>query len=206
MTTTTALKPKGDPKPKRNGRWWQRNEQRSNDNNAIIGERKATPYLFSFPAIVVVAGLLGYPVVYGIWQSLYRRPRLGAAPEWVGTENYSDMFSSDAFWHSFNKTAVFVSGSLILGMALGLFFAFALFKVAGRLRFLRALTIGPYIVSNVAAAVMFRILFNAQFGTMNQALEWLPWVDSGPSWLADPTMAMADRLIPVPLSTAFRWA
>ncbi|MDH3307699.1 MAG: sugar ABC transporter permease [Acidimicrobiia bacterium] len=191
MTTTTAPEPKAVPKQNRGGRWWQRKEPpRRREDNAIIGERKVTPYLFSFPAILLVAGLLGYPVIYGVWQSFYRRPRLGAPPEWVGVENYSDMFSSDAFWDSLNKTAIFVGGSLIIGMALGLFFAFALFKVVGRLRFLRAVTIGPYIVSNVAAAVMFRILFNAQFGTMNQVIEWLPWVESGPRWLADPTMAM----------------
>lgn len=190
MTATTAPKPKADPKPNGGRRWWQRKEPPSQDNNAIIGVGKSTPYLFSLPAILLVAGLLGFPVIYGVVQSFYRRPSLGADPEWVGTENYADMFSSDAFWHSLNKTAIFVFGSLIVGMVLGLLFAFALFKVVGRLRFLRAVTIGPYIVSNVAAAVMFRILFNAQFGTVNQAIEALPWVESGPRWLADPTMAM----------------
>ena len=190
MTTTTAPKPKAGPKPKGGRRWWQRKEPPSRDDNAIIGEHRSTPYLFSLPAIILVAGLLGFPVLYGIWQSFYRRPSLGAAPEWVGSENYADMFSSDAFWHSLNKTAIFVFGALSVGMALGLLFAFALFKVVGKLRFLRAVTIGPYIVSNVAAAVMFRILFNAQFGTINQAIEWLPWVESGPRWLADPAWAM----------------
>ncbi|MEE8406422.1 MAG: sugar ABC transporter permease [Acidimicrobiia bacterium] len=190
MTTATAPKPKTDPKPKRDRRWWQRKEPPGQDNNAIIGVSKATPYLFSLPAILLVAALLGFPVLYGVWQSLYRRPSLGAPAVWVGFENYADMFSSDAFWHSLNKTAVFVFGSLTVGMALGLFFAFALFKVVGKLRFLRAITIGPYIVSNVAAAVMFRILFNSQFGTVNQAIEALPWVESAPRWLADPTMAM----------------
>jgi ABC-type sugar transport system permease subunit len=190
MTTITTPEPAADPKPKRNGRWWQTKEPQRQNNNAIIGERKSTPYLFSLPAILLVAGLLGFPVLWGIWQSLFRRERLGADPHWVGLENYSDMFSSDDFWDSLRKTAVFVSGSLIVGMAMGLFFAFALFKVVGKLRFLRAVTIGPYIVSNVAAAVMFRILFNSQFGTMNRAIEWLPWVDDGPRWLADPTWAM----------------
>jgi ABC-type sugar transport system permease subunit len=195
MTTTTAPKPKVDPKPKRGRRWWQRKEPSGRDNNAIIGERKSMPYVFSAPAILLVAGLLGFPVLYGVWQSLYRRPSLGADAEWVGFENYADMFQSDAFWHSLNKTAIFVFGSLIVGMALGLIFAFALFKVVGRLRFLRAVTIGPYIVSNVAAAVMFRILFNAQFGTVNQAIEWLPFVESGPRWLADPTWAMVSVIL-----------
>jgi len=87
-----------------------------------------------------------------------------------------------------NRTAIFTFGSLILGTGLGLFFAFALFRVVSKLRFLRAVTVAPYIISNVAAAVMFRILFNSQFGVLNQVIEWFG-VD-GPSWLADPALAM----------------
>jgi ABC-type sugar transport system permease subunit len=81
-----------------------------------------------------------------------------------------------------------VFGSLIVGTSLGLFFAFALFRVVGRLRFVRAVTVAPYIISNVAAAVMFRILFNSQFGMLNQVIEFFGI--EGPSWLADPGLAM----------------
>jgi multiple sugar transport system permease protein len=154
----------------------------------MVGHGKAIPYVFSLPAIILVAAILGFPVLYGVWQSFYRRPSLGLPVEWVGWQNYSEMFSSEAFWHSLNRTAFFVTGSLILGMSLGIFFSFALFRVVGRLRFLRALTVAPYIVSNVAAAVMFRILLNGQFGTVNRIIEFFG-ID-GPSWLADPTLAM----------------
>lgn len=154
----------------------------------MIGQGKATPYLFSLPSIILVAAVLGFPVIYGVWQSLYTRERLGAPLEYIGLQNYVDMFQSDAFWQSMNRTAVFVIGSLILGLTLGLFFAFALFRVVDKLRFLRAVTVAPYIISNVAAAVMFRILFNSQFGMVNEVLEFFGL--DGPSWLADPGMAM----------------
>jgi ABC-type sugar transport system permease subunit len=186
MTATTVSKPRG-------GKWWRRPEPPGRDNNAIIGQRKSTPYLFSLPAILLVAAILGFPVLYGVWQSLYRRPSLGAPAEWVGFENYADMFSSADFWHSLNRTTIFVFGSLILGTALGLFFAFALFRIVGKLRFLRAVTVAPYIVSNVAAAVMFRILLNSQFGTVNQVIEFFG-ID-GPSWLANPTLAMVTVIL-----------
>ncbi|MDH3471611.1 MAG: sugar ABC transporter permease [Acidimicrobiia bacterium] len=176
-------------KASRSNRWWQRSAPPPGRNNyVIIGQKKATPYLFSLPAILLVTALLGFPVIWGLWQSLYRAPRLGAPPEWVGFENYSEMFSSADFWHSLNRTAVFVGGSLIVGTILGLFFAFALFRVVGKLRFLRAVTVAPYIVSNVAAAVMFRILFNSQFGTVNQTISFFGF--DGPSWLSDPSLAM----------------
>jgi ABC-type sugar transport system permease subunit len=170
-------------------RWWQRpNEEPGRNENFVVGQSKATPYLFSLPSILLVAAVLGFPVLYGVWQSLFRRETLASDPEFVGFLNYTEMFSSDAFWHSFNRTAIFVFGSLIVGTTLGLFFAFALFRVVGRLRFLRAVTVAPYIISNVAAAVMFRILFNSQFGVLNEFLGWFG-ID-GPSWLADQSLAM----------------
>ncbi len=162
---------------------------RGDDNaSSVLGQGKAIPYLFSMPAILLVAAILGFPVLYGVWQSFYRRETLGSPLEWVGTLNYTEMFGSPSFWHSFSKTAIFVFGSLILGTVLGIFFAFALYRIVGRLRFLRAVTVAPYIISNVAAAVMFRILFNSQFGVLNQVIEFFGF--DGPSWLANPTLAM----------------
>lgn len=154
----------------------------------MIGQSKVTPYLFSFPSILLVSAILGFPVIYGIWQSLFRRENLAADPEWVGLQNYVDMFSADTFWHAMNRTAIFVVGCLVVGTALSLFFAFALFRVVEGLRFLRAITVAPYIISNVAAAVMFRILFNGQFGIINQVIEFFGF--DGPSWLANPFLAM----------------
>ena len=175
---------------KKRSRWWQQSDEQKveNTDNFVIGQGKATPYLFSLPSIILVAAILGFPVLYGLWQSLYTRETLGAPLEFVGLDNYIDMFNSSDFWWSLNRTSIFVFGSLILGIGLGLFFAFALFRVVGKLRFLRAVTVAPYIISNVAAAVMFRILFNGQFGLVNRTIEFFGL--DGPSWLADPTLAM----------------
>ena len=158
------------------------------DNNALIGHSRVTPYLFSTPAIIAVTAILAFPVLYGIWQSLYRPEILGAPNEWVGLENYTDMFKNPDFWSALYRTAIFVGGCLIVGTSLGLFFAFALYRVVGRLRFLRAVTLAPYLISNVAAAVMFRILFNSQFGLINGILG--RFGIEGPTWLSDVNLAM----------------
>lgn len=190
--TTTPRREGGEHKAPRKPRrrWWQQRDDRRTlgSQSFVIGQGKSTPYLFSLPSILLVAAILGFPVIYGLWQSLYDRETLGAPLEWVGLGNYFIMFNSGDFWWSLNRTAIFVVGSLIVGMSLGLFFAFALFRVVGKLRFLRAVTVAPYIISNVAAAVMFRILFNGQFGLINQVIEFFGL--DGPSWLANPTLAM----------------
>jgi len=158
------------------------------DNNALIGHSKATPYLFSSPSIIIVTAVLVFPVLYGIWQSLYRPEIFGAPADWVGLQNYTEMFNDPDFWSALYRTSIFVGGCLVVGTSLGLFFAFALYRLVGRLRFLRAVTLAPYLISNVAAAVMFRILFNSQFGLINGILGRLGI--EGPSWLSDLNLAM----------------
>lgn len=179
MTATTLKRPEDRKK---------RRSDPGQDSSYVIGQNKAVPYLFSLPSILLVAAILGFPVLYGIWQSLYRRPTLGSPAEFVGFDNYADMFSGPTFWHAINRTAVFTIGCLLVGTVLGLFFSFALYRVVAKLRFLRAVTVAPYLVSNVAAAVMFRILFNSQFGTLNSVIEFFGL--DGPSWLANRTLAM----------------
>jgi ABC-type sugar transport system permease subunit len=182
MTATTITN------KRRRGRSPLRRGGGRRDNNSVLGQGRATPYLFSLPAILLVAAILGFPVLYGVWQSFFTRETLASGLEFYGLQNYVEMFQAPTFWHALNRTAIFVFGSLIVGTVLGLFFSFALFRVVGRLRFLRAVTVAPYIISNVAAAVMFRILFNSQFGMINEVIEFFGL--DGLSWLADPALAM----------------
>ena len=89
MTATTLKRPE-DRK--------RRGSNPEQDNSYVIGQSKVVPYLFSLPSILLVSAVLGFPVLYGVWQSLYRRPTLGSPAEWVGFQNYVDMFSAPTFW------------------------------------------------------------------------------------------------------------
>lgn len=166
----------------------QKNDKGSESQLGQIGYGAWVPYVFSFPAILAVSIVLAIPVLIGLYDSLFRAPELGLPEEWVGLQNFSDMFQDPDFWNSLYRTGLFVFGSLIVGTTLGLFFAFALYRATGRLRFLRAATIAPYLISNVAAALMFRILFHSDLGLINSFLAWFG-VD-GPTWLGDRLFAM----------------
>lgn len=163
------------------------------DRNSLIGHRRATPYLLSGPAILTVSGLLAFPVLYSIWKSLFYAEFIGGQEDFVGIQNYLDLLTSRDFLWSLSRTGIFVGGSLLLGISLSLIFAFALNGVGKRLRFLRGITIVPYLVSGVAAAVMFRLVFNQEFGFVNRTLEFFG-ID-GPQWFASPTLAMVAVVI-----------
>ena len=165
------------------------NDQDSN----LIGQSKALPYLMSAPAIFVICAILAFPVFYAIYYSLFRAEFLGAPQEWVGVRNYTELLTSADFLWSLGRSGLFVVGCLLVGIPLSLFFAFALSRAATRLRFFRGLSIAPYIVSSAAAAVMFRLLLNYDFGLINQILD-LFGVTAVP-WLREPTLAMASLII-----------
>lgn len=108
----------------------------------------------------------------------------------MGLDNYVHLFKDGDFQHASWVTAIFVTGCLVAGTVLvfGLVFAFALNRVVSHLRFLCAVTIVPYIVSNVAAAVMFRIRFNPEFGLLNRTIQFFGF--DGLPWLSDPKLAV----------------
>jgi ABC-type sugar transport system permease subunit len=163
------------------------------DRTSLIGHSWATPYLLSGPSIIMVSLLLAFPVVYALWGSVLDAEFLGGEEKFVGLQHYVNLFQDPDFLWTIARSLIFLSGSLVLGLLLSLLFAFALNKAAGYLRFLRGVTIVPYLVSGVATAVMFRLLFNREFGQVNRTLEFFGI--AGPSWFANKVFAMAATII-----------
>jgi multiple sugar transport system permease protein len=163
------------------------------DHSSLIGHSRVTPYVLSGPSIVMVAALLAFPVLYAVWGSLFDTEFIGGRQRFVGLQQYVDLFGDPDFLWSISRTVIFVAGTLSLGMALGLIFGFALYRATGKLRFLRGITIVPYLVSGIATAVIFRLLLNQDFGQVNRGLELLGF--SSPAWFSDPNMAMLASIL-----------
>lgn len=158
------------------------------DTTTLASGSKATPYILSLPSILMITALLAFPAVYAIYGSLFDAKFIGGPQSFVGFDQYVDLFKDPKFLASILRTCIFVGGVLVIGMALGLIFGFALNGTANRLRFLRGITIVPYLVSGVATAVIFRLLLNSEFGQINRMLDFFGV--EGLSWFSDPQMAM----------------
>jgi len=146
----------------------------------------ATPYLFVIPGLVLVLGVLGYAVAGGVRLSLHETDMF-LNQTYVGLQNYIDVFTDPRFQSSLWRTLLFVVVSISLGITMSMGFALTLYTVTFGRRFFRGLSLVPYFVSGVAAAVMFRFIFTTSGGFVNVVLETfgLP----APSWLGDPVLA-----------------
>lgn len=144
------------------------------------------PYILVIPGLAFVLGVLGYAVVGGVGLSL-NETDMFLNQTFVGLKNYVSIFEDPRFQSSLWKTIVFVVSSIALGIVMSMVFALTLYHVGFGRRFFRGLSLVPYFVSGIAAAVMFRFIFTTSGGFVNYILEsfGLP----APSWLGDPILA-----------------
>ena len=65
--------------------------------------RKAFPYLLVAPAVLYLLAITLYPGIFALWRSFYHgRFKL----EFVGFQNYVDLFRDETFWHSLTNTLI----------------------------------------------------------------------------------------------------
>ena len=131
------------------------------------------PVILLLPAMTIIVGLVGYPLVKTIWLS-FTDTRLGdlinGTSTWIGLENYKEVFTDEQLRTSLVNTVVFGSACVIGTMVLGMCVALLLNQ---RLRFNWFWTLAvllPWAVPDIAASSIFKWLFDDRYGFVNWAL------------------------------------
>ncbi|MEP0505162.1 MAG: sugar ABC transporter permease [Paracoccaceae bacterium] len=149
---------------------------------------RMTPYILLFPAIALVAAVLGYAVMRGVMMSFYQIEVWEPGQPFVGLRNYKDLFGSSGFRNSLAISLIFVGATIAIGLVMSLVHALVLNQIKFARAFFRAIALIPYLVSGVATAVMWRFLFTGDNAIVTQISGALGL--STVSWLADPDKAL----------------
>ncbi|TQM02796.1 carbohydrate ABC transporter permease [Pseudonocardia kunmingensis] len=148
------------------------------------------------PAAIFVAIFTYYPVIAGS-QMAFRNWKLTDLTDtsWVGLQNFRDVFADPAWGTVLANTAVWVVGSIVPQLVIG--FALALW-LRRKFRFrglYQALVFFPWAVSGFLIGILFRWLFNSEFGAVNDLLQKAGLIDTPIPWLAAPDTAMVAVVI-----------
>ncbi|MDT3683164.1 MAG: sugar ABC transporter permease [Trueperaceae bacterium] len=147
-------------------------------------------WLMLLPALAVVGGVVGYPFLRTLYLSLFDAPLLGKSRTFLGLANYLQAFSTPEFraaiWHTLHFTVGSIGIELVLGVAVAIFLNREFFGQ----RALRALLILPLALPTVVNAVMWRWIYNPEYGALNAALTQLHILPDYRSWLGVPGLAM----------------
>lgn len=144
-------------------------------------------YVFIAPAVL---GLLLFslgPMIASLWLSFTSYDLL-SSPEWVGTQNYTDLVSDELFRKSLSVTLVYGLVSVPCTMLIALVLAIMLNAKIPALPFFRSAYYLPSVISGVAVATLWKWMFNGEYGLINAGLARLGI--AGPAWLTDEQWAL----------------
>jgi len=118
------------------------------------------PYLFLLPSIIILFVFLFVPLIWNIYISLHDVSILTIIKQWnfVGFENFYNIFSDSNFYNSLKVTLVFVCGSVLLQFGIGLLIALLLNQQIRASGLFRTLFIIPWTVSTVITGFSFKFL------------------------------------------------
>ena len=159
-----------------------------------VAPNEQQPFLFfvlNSPAILLLLGLVLYPIVYSFWLSLHqynlRRPD---RVSFIGLDNYQGILSSDQFWNAAGNTAIFCAGSISLTVILGTLLALLLNESFPGRGVLRAVMLLPWAIPPVVNGLIWQWLLDGQHGLINSSLVEVGLLAAPHAWLSSPSTAM----------------
>ena len=123
-------------------------------------------YLMIAPTIIGLLVLNVYPFIDTIVLS-FSSAKVFGGREFVGLANYIKMFSSGEFWRATWNTVLFCILTVPVGVLLALVIAILLnARIKGKVAF-RAIFFLPMVVAPAAVAMVWKWMFNAEYGIIN---------------------------------------
>ena len=122
------------------------------------------------PQLAIIGVFFFWPAAQALLQSLQQQDAFGTSTEWVGLENFTQLFADPGYLASFKTTAVF--SVLVAGLGLSISLLLAIFAdrvIKGALAY-KTLLIWPYAVAPAVAGVLWLFMFAPSIGVVSYAL------------------------------------
>lgn len=145
------------------------------------------PSLVGFVIFVFGATIVSLLISFFDWDML-------TPAKFVGLGNYLKLLKSDSFFLVLRNTVIFVIGTVPTRVIFSLLLALMLVKKIPGRAFFRSVIFLPVAASTVAVAMIWRWIFNADFGLLNDFLYRIG-ISQLPQWLINPNWALMALII-----------
>src|SRR4030095_14358772 len=180
-TTTTVSLP--IPSSRRGLGW------RGDRISRLLMRERALGYLFLFPAILVIVGLVASPFASAIVMTFQERTA-GAPGRFIGLDNYRELFSSEQFARTVFTHVVYTEFGVGIKFLLWRSMALVLNQERFCNDLFRSFLLVPWAIPTVMSALNWRWIFDDASGLINNVLVRLNLIGETISWLSDPHLAM----------------
>ena len=139
----------------------------------VVFRSRWLPWALLAPQAVIIAVFFFWPAGQALVQSLQQSDAFGTSVQWVGLENFRNLWNDETYLASFYTTALFSVLVAGLGLALALLLAVFADRVVRGSGFYRTLLIWPYAVAPAVAGVLWMFMFAPSIGIVSYTLQML---------------------------------
>lgn len=147
------------------------------------------------PCVLIFCAVIVYPLVSAVYLSLFNIFTPTLKGNFVGLQNYAELFAGEEFWRSLFNTLVWTVCTLFLQVVLGVAAALMLHQAIVFRALARSLILFPYFVSTVVAVLVWRWLFNDLYGILNHLMMWSGLLQMPLDWLGSMPNAMVSIVL-----------
>jgi multiple sugar transport system permease protein len=127
-------------------------------------------WLLCAPAVVVMLGVTGYPIIYALWLSLERyNLELPQDVKFIGLANYGAVLSSSYWWTALEVTLIITVFSVAITLVLGMLLAMLMHRTIFGRGTVRTAALIPYGIVTVAAAYGWQYAWTPSQGYLSAA-------------------------------------
>jgi multiple sugar transport system permease protein len=156
--------------------------------SALVG------WLLLAPSLVLLGGLVVFPVLYNIWLSLFDKHAFMPVQAFVGLKHYRYFASDPEFWTSFYYGSVYAGVTMALQLGVGVPAALLLNEGFRGRNLLRGVVLFPYMIPTIVAVILWKWLLNDSYGLVNHMLMSAGLVRTPVAWLG-PDYIMASLIV-----------
>ena len=156
-----------------------------------------TIILFLLPALILFIGILIYPIFASIHHSMYVYPQFTDPGDFVGLQNYIDLFSPKYdFGRAVINALILAALSVFIQLPLALGLALMLGKGIKGERFYLSVYFAPVLISAVVIGMLWEKIYNPIYGLVTKAAEALSISVPPEGLLGNPKTALLAVFIP----------
>lgn len=126
----------------------------------VVFKGRWLPALLLLPQLAITLAFFFLPAIKALYQSLLRQDAFGLSVDFVGLDNFRELFADPLYLADFRTTAVFSLGVTLLGLVSALGLAWFADRLLRGKTLVRTLIVWPYAVAPAVAGVLWMFLFN----------------------------------------------
>ncbi len=158
--------------------------------------RKLFVGLFISPALLLILAFAYWPIISTLNYSLNSWNGISKEMTWVGFGNYLRLFEDPNFYNALKNNLFVIAISLLIQLPLSFITAYLVYIVNNKWAELaKVFFYIPNILSMVMIGLLWRFIYDYQYGTVNTFLKMIRLPDLARVWLTDPKTAIGAILV-----------